>query len=121
MVATWHLDLPGHFPDRFFDGPAEIAAAHAVLDGDVALIRLAIDFGGAIALFDFAELRERDALAGGRQQANFLNGFPGAAVRGEVTKNEVVALLALEDLGEGRTADGGLNGVLNVSDIDLVA
>src|SRR5262249_57899505 len=60
VVAARQLDLRGHFPDGFFDGPAEIASAHAVFDRDEALIGLAINFGGAVARLNSAELREGD-------------------------------------------------------------
>src|SRR5262249_59251096 len=97
-VAARHLALRGHFRDGFFDGPAEIASAHAVFDRDVALIGLAINFGGAIARLNSAELREGDTLAGRREQANILNSFPRVAVMREIAKNEVIASLAEEHL-----------------------
>jgi hypothetical protein len=70
---------------------------------------------------DLAELRERDSFSGGREQANFFDGFLGVAVLREIAQDEVVAGFALQDLREGVAADRGLNGVLHVGDVDLVA
>ena len=39
----------------------------------------------------------------------------------EIAQDEVVARFALKDLGEGVAAHGGLNRVLHVGDVDLVA
>jgi len=61
------LDLRVYFPYRLFDGAAQVAAAHAILDRDIPLVSFAVDLGSAVALLDFRELRERNPFAGGRQ------------------------------------------------------
>ena len=43
VVAGRQLHLPVDFPDSFLDGAAEVAPAHAVFDGHVALISFAVD------------------------------------------------------------------------------
>ena len=42
------------------------------------------------------------------------------AVLREIAQHEVVARFVLQNLGEGVAADGGLNRVLHVGDVDLV-
>ena len=39
----------------------------------------------------------------------------------EIADDDVVARFALQHLGDGVAADGGLDGVLNVGDVDAVA
>ena len=121
VVAARQL-APARPPSAcFFDRAAQVAAAHAVLDGDVALVAFAVDFRSAVALVDLAELRQRNAFAGGRQQANVFDGFLGVAVLRQIAHHQVVARLALQHLREGVAAHRGLNGVLHVGDVDLVA
>ena len=79
VIPARQLNLRGHFLDGFLHRAAQIAAAHAVLDGDIALVSFAVDLGAAVAFFDLAELRERNSFAGGRQQTNVLDGFLGVA------------------------------------------
>ena len=107
--------------DGLFDGGAQVAPAHGVLDGDVALAAFAIDFLGAVVGGDFGQLRERDALAGGRKQANILDGLAGIAILLLIAQGHVEARFALLHLGDGVGADGGLDGVLNVGDVDAPA
>ena len=42
LVARWQLNLIVYLYDRLFDGAAQIAVAHAVLDGDIALATLPV-------------------------------------------------------------------------------
>ena len=109
------------FADGLFDRASQIAAAHAVLDGHIARVGLAIDFRSSVLHFDLAELRQSHALAGRRQEADILDGFLGIAVGCEIAHHQVVALFALQNLADGAAADGGLNGVLDIGDIDLKA
>ena len=60
------LDLLVHFLMASSYRAAQVASAHAVLDGDVAGVALAIDLRRAIFHLDVAELAERHALAGWR-------------------------------------------------------
>ena len=45
----------------------------------------------------------------------------GVAILRQVAQRQVVARLALENLGERVASDRGLNRILHVGDIDLVA
>ena len=47
------------------------------------------------------------------------DGFPGIAVAGKVSRHQIVALFALQDLADGIAAHGGLDGVLHIGDVDL--
>ena len=47
-VADGQFDLFIHLLDRFFHRAAEVTAADTVLDGDITLVALAIDFRAAI-------------------------------------------------------------------------
>src|SRR4029077_15040150 len=105
----------------FLDGTAEVPAAHRVFDGDIAGVGFAIDFRTAVGNVHFGELGKRNALAGWREETNPGDGFGGVAVLRQIPQHQVVALLADQDLGERAAADGGLNSVLNVGDIDSEA
>ena len=61
--------------DSLSNSVAESAAAHAVFDGDVALIVFAIDFRALVRFAYVAELSQRNPLSRGREQANILDGF----------------------------------------------
>ena len=45
----------------------------------------------------------------------------GIAVLRKIAQHQVVALLALKNLGERVAAHRGLNGILHVRDVDLIA
>src|SRR5207245_2577496 len=107
--------------DGFLHGAAEIAAANTVFDGNVAGVRLAIQGGSAVGHFELTKLRERYALSRRREQANVFDGLASIAIAGKVAGDEVVALFALEHLGDGVAAHGGLNGVLDVCNVHLEA
>ena len=109
VVAARQLNLRVYLANGFLDRAAQVAAAHAVLDRNVALVSFAVDFGTAVAFFDLAELRERNAFAGWGQQANVLDGFLRCAVLREVAQHQVVSRLALQYLGESIASDGGLD------------
>ena len=91
----------------FFDGAAEVAAADAVFNGDVAGIFFAINFRGAIADVYRGELRQRDSFAGGREQANIFDGLFGVAIVRLITDSPDRSAARLEDLADGFAADGG--------------
>ena len=64
---------------------------------------------------------KRDALAGGREQADILDGLARVAILLLIAQRHVVARFALLHLGEGVRAHGGLNRVLNIGDVDAPA
>ena len=99
----------------------EVASAHAVLDGDVARIPLAIDVGSAIFQFDLAELAERHALTGGRQDPDIGDVFHRFAERRLITDGQIVTLFADQNLADGFAADRGLHCILHVADVDSEA
>ena len=121
LVARRQRDLGVDLADGLFDGGAEVATAHAVLDGDVTLAGLAVDLFGPVLGLDGGQLGEGDALAGGREEADVVDGLLGVAELGKIAKDDVVSGLALEDLSDGVATDGGLDGVLHVGHIDAVA
>ena len=104
-------------PDR----AAQIAPADAVLYRDIALIGLAINFRSPVFHLDIAKLRQRDPLAARREQANILDRVHLIAVLGQIAQYQIVSPLFLQDLGERIATHGGLNRILNIRDVDLVA
>ena len=80
VVADRELDLLVDLVDGLADGAAEVAVAHAVLDGDVAAAAFAVDLFGAVFDLDVGELGERDALAGGGEEADVGDRFGRGAV-----------------------------------------
>src|SRR5579863_5119350 len=65
VISGGQLHLLADFGDGFFDGAAQVAAADAVFDGDVALVSLPVNFRAAVGNLNLAELRQRHELAGG--------------------------------------------------------
>src|SRR6516225_808288 len=117
-VAFRKLHLLIDFRHRLLHRAAEVAAPHAVLDGDIARIRFAVDHGGSILHLDVAELPKRDPLARGREDADVRDVIHGLPELGLVADYEVVAPFALEDLAYRVSTNRRLNGVLNVADVD---
>ena len=70
---------------------------------------------------DCGELGQGDALAGGSKQADVLDGLARVAILLLIAKSDVKAGFALLHLGDGIGADGGLDRVLNVGDVDAPA
>ena len=66
-------------------------------------------------------MRQRDAFAGGREQADIFDGLAGVAILLLIAQGDVEARLALLHLGDGVGADGGLDRVLNVGNVDAPA
>src|ERR1019366_2690808 len=100
--------------------PFQIAAAHAVFDRDVARIRFARDLRRPIHGLNGAKLGQGYAFSRGRQQANLLDSLLRIAVFLKVADDEVVALLALQDLAYRAPADGGLHRVLHIRNVELI-
>ena len=65
------------------------------------------------------DLRERNALVGRRQQTNPLDGLFSVPVGREVSRHQIVALLALQHLADSLAADGCFDSVLHVSHVEL--
>src|SRR5262249_51339267 len=114
-------DRCGDGSNGVLDRAPQIAAADAVLDRNVARVPLAIDLVGAVGNGDSAQLRQRHALAGRCGEPDAFNRIGRVAILGQVAHHQVVASFAVEHLAEHRAADGGLHGVLDVADVDLVA
>ena len=121
LIADGQFDLFVHLLDCLFDRAAEVAAADTIFDGNIALVAFAIDFGTSVAFVDLAELGERNSFSGGRKQTNVLRSLPErVAILWQVAQHQVVACLALENLGQRVAADRGLNRILHVGNVDLV-
>ncbi len=120
MITARQLHFLAHGTDRVLHRAAEIAAAHAVLDRDIALIAFAVNFGSSVALFDLAQLRERNALSRGSKKPDIFQCFLSVAELREIAHDEVIALFVLQNLRECVATRRGLNRVLNVGDIDLI-
>src|SRR5262249_57965712 len=103
---------------RLGNGAAEVVAADAVLDGDVARVGFAIDHRGAVLDLGGTQLTERDALAGRRQHPDVLDLFDRLTVLRRIADHQVVTLFAVEDLAHRLAADRRLDRVLDVGDVD---
>src|SRR5215467_2965926 len=120
-IALWQLYAGTDFLDGLLDRAAEVTAAHAVFNRDVARISLAIDLRGPVQDLDVRQLRQRNAFAARRQEPDTLYSLFRIAVVRQIAKHEVVALFPVKHLGQRVAADGGLHGVLNIRDVDAVA
>ena len=63
-VKRWQLYLLLDLAHGFLHRAAQITAAHAVVDGDIAGTAFTIKLRSAVPHFDLAKLRQRNALAG---------------------------------------------------------
>src|SRR5580698_9157558 len=69
-ISIRQCDLLIHLLNSLLDRAPQVPSAYTVLDGHVPRIPFPIDFGSSVLSFDFAELRQRNALVRRRQQAN---------------------------------------------------
>src|SRR5262249_11619232 len=120
-VAGGELDLVIDFSDRLFDRTPQIASPDAVFDRDVAGVTFPIDSIGAVTGLDRGQLREGDSLARRCDQAQPFDRLLGVSIRLQVANHKVIPALALKHLRDRVAADGCLNGVLHVCDIELIA
>ena len=121
LIARRQLHLLTDLFDRIFDRGAQIAASHVEGHRYVAGVAFAVDVVRAVLDLHAGQLRQRHALARGREQANSLDGLLGIAVGRLVAHHHVVALLADQHLTHRVAADGRLDGVLYVGDVDSEA
>src|SRR5580698_8161708 len=121
LVAGGQLYLRVDLADRLLHRTAKIAVADAVLDGYVTLASLAVDLFGTVFGLGRGELGKRNALTRRREESNVIDGFLGAAELGQIADDDIVASLALQNLGDCVSADSGLDCVLDVGDVDAVA
>ncbi len=119
-VAARQLDVVGDARLRRRHGTAEIAPAHAELDGDVAPRRFAVDEEGAIAQFDPGHGADRHAAAVRRihQQPADLVRAGTRALR--QAQEQVVDPLAFQHLGLRIAADGVEHHAFDVGDVEAV-
>ena len=69
LVSRGQFDLIVDLADGLFDGRAEVAVAHTVLDGDVALAGFAVDLLGAVLGLDVGDwARETRSPLGARRR-----------------------------------------------------
>ncbi len=121
VVAGGEGDLLLEFGLQLGDGGGEVAAAHGELDGDVAASAFAIDHEAAFADGDVGDLAEGDAASVGGGDEDGADGFGCAAVGLGVADGEVEAAVSLDDLGDGCSADGCLDGGVDVAGEDAEA
>ena len=121
MVARGKFHLGVDLGDRFLHGAAQVAAADAVFNRDVALVGLAINLLGAFFCFDVGQLGQRDPFTGRSQQANVFDRLLGIPVRLLVPNHQVVACFALQHLADRASSHCGLNRILYVRHIDAEA
>src|ERR1700676_980182 len=102
------------------DDAFEVAAFHGELNADVAGIVFTVDEGSAGAFADGGELGERNLLSGGGGHENIGN-FAGAGTILRLhAHDEIKKFFALNDLGGGLAADGGLHDGFDVGNVDAV-
>ena len=122
LVARGQLHLFVDLSNRLFDGAAEIAVANAVLDGNIALTALAVDLFGAVFGLDRGELGERDALAAEGRAGEYCRWLPGCrGTAGGSGRQRRSGPHPVQDLGDGVATDSGLDGVLDVGNVDAIA
>src|ERR1017187_7306192 len=117
-VALRQLHFAIHLHHGLLDGAAQIAAADAVLNGDVTLVAFAVDHRRAVFNPHVSDLGERNAFSAGGGDpdvANVVHGLPELLL---VPRHEVEALLTDQNLADRIATDRGLNCVLNVGSID---
>src|SRR5439155_6750959 len=115
-------DLGGDAALGLGDEAAEVAAADVTLDADEAHVRLAVDGRLPGGDLDAGELAERDlggAVGGG--DAHVGDAVEGGARGLGEAHGDVEVALALPQGGGGLAADGGLDDVLDVGDVEAVA
>ena len=118
-LRQFHFAIDLHH--GLLDGAAKVAASHAVLDGDVALVPFPVDHRCAVFDLDVSDFGQRDALAAGRYDANVANVVHRPAELFLVARDQIEALLTNKDLANRIAADCRLDGVLNVGGIDAKA
>src|ERR1700676_908019 len=118
VIALGQFDLLTNFFDCLPHGAAEVAAAHAVLDGNIAGVAFAVNRGRTIVEGNGAQLCQGDSFSGRGQDADVADVFDRAAELRLITDGEVVPLLSDEDLSQSLSAHGGFDCVLNIADVD---
>src|SRR5262249_58226720 len=87
----------------------------------LARVTVWIDLAGGVGNGDSAPPGPRTALAARCGAPDAFDRIGRVGILGQVAHHQVVASFAVEHLAEHRAADGGLHGVLDVADVDLVA
>src|SRR5581483_3366870 len=93
--------------DGFSNSSAQISPAYLKTDGHVPGTILSVDVVGIFANFSFRHLGKRDALARRREHANTLNGFFRIAIWLQISDDDVVNCLSLQNLTDGIAAHRG--------------
>src|SRR5207302_9793605 len=115
------LDLGGDAALGLGDEAAQVPAADVTLDADEAHVCLAVDGRLAGGDLDPGELAERDLGAVGGGDADVGDAVEGGARGLGEAYGDVEVALALPEGGRGLAADGGLDDVLDVGDVEAVA
>ena len=106
---------------RLGDEAADVAVGHVALDDDAPLCHFAADLRRAFGDVDLGELAERNERAARRRNENFLDRLDIVARCFGKTHGEAENFQAFINLARFLAADGGLDHVLNVGDVDAVA
>ncbi len=106
---------------QILNGGGEVASAHAELDGDVAASAFVIDHEGSVAEGDVGDGAEGNLIAVGSGDEDSADGLGRVAELRRVANGEVEAAVAVDDLRDGRAADGGLHDVVDVLRLEAEA
>src|SRR5208282_1423741 len=120
-VAAWQFHLFADLIDRIFDRCSQIAASHVERYRHVPDVAFTKNVVCAVFDVDAGQLRQGHALPRGREQTNSLDGLLRITVGSLVANGHVVALLSDQYLTHRVAADGSLDGVLYIGNVDSKA
>src|SRR5450631_2958055 len=93
VVARWHLHFVTDLLDGLSNGGPQIPAPDVERDCHITLVALAIDVVSSILDFYLGQLRKRDSLSGGGEEADLFDGLLGVPVRLLIANHQVVYFL----------------------------
>ena len=121
LVAGRHPDLIGHATLQIQNGAGQVAPPHAELNRNVAAPALVINHEGAIADGHVCYHRELYLVAVGGWQQDAGDLIGRAAEIRRIANGKIESAVVVDDLGNGRTADSGLDHVVDVLGLQTIA